>query len=124
MGPIVSKQDIQTMINTLQTRVFERAASKQDFQTINDILKSLVNINQQNQQVLRQSEYQRSQLVRRMMAMETRLVQLEQEVHSYKELLSRIETDHMQKRQVVFGPGNMTSQMAAQQAAQYVYRAV
>lgn len=123
MGPVVSKQDIQTMMNTVQNRVLDRTASKQDMQMISDILKSLININQQNQQTLRQGEYQRSQLARRMMALEARLIQLEQEIHGYKDVLARVAALYSQRQQIVVTPAEVMPQTDGQ-AAQYVYRPI
>ncbi|PID32075.1 hypothetical protein CR970_02455 [Candidatus Saccharibacteria bacterium] len=87
MGP--SRQDIQTIVENAKGRILDRVAQKQDIQSLNDNIRALINIEQQNQQLLRQAETQRIQLVNRAMALETRLSQLERDMqvcrHSLKQ---------------------------------------
>jgi hypothetical protein len=67
MGP-ATKQDVQSIVDASRSRVLERidrVALKQDIQAIMDCLKGLLNVHQQSQQLLRQAEYQRLQLIRR-----------------------------------------------------------
>lgn len=123
MGPVVSKQDVQNIINTCQNRILERTASKQDLQAVNDTIKSLLNLNQQSQQLMRQAEYQRSQMARRVMALEARLIQLEQELRVHRDMLSRISNQQSQPQQIIIPA--QSREAAAQgggQLEQYVYR--
>lgn len=119
MGP-VNRQEVQIMLDNSRNQLLQRTAAKQDVQAINDTLKTLLNVHQQNQQFLRQAEYQRSQLTRRVIALETRLAQLEQELRTHRDLLSRIASQQTQQPQVVVTQPPPQSQDAY--AGQYVYR--
>lgn len=85
MGP--TRQDVQTIVETAKNRVLERVAQKQDIQILTDCIKTLLNVQQQNQQLLRQAEAQRVQLINRAAALEARLVQLEREMQTCKGLI-------------------------------------
>lgn len=120
MSP-VSRQDVQTMLDNFRNQLLQRTPVKQDVLTINDTLKTLLNVCQQNQQLIRQAEYQRSQLTRRAIALETRIAQLEQEIHSYRDVLNRMAAAKTPAPQVqiVSQP-----QQGSEMAGQYVYRPV
>jgi hypothetical protein len=123
MGPI-SKQDVQSMLNTAQNRILERVALRQDVQALTDVVKNLLNLNQQNQQLFRQSEYQRLQLVRRAVALEARMGQLEAELRAMRTTVSATMT-RMTDQQSVPQRMNMPATPESQQSsmpAQYLYR--
>lgn len=119
MNPTVSKQDVQNMINVCQNRLLERIASRQDIHMINDAVKSLLNIHQQNQQLIRQAEYQRSQLMRRAASLEARLIQIEQEIRGYKEMLGKVASAQAQPPEIVV---SMPEAQSEPRTARYVYR--
>jgi hypothetical protein len=81
MGP-VTRQDVQNIIETARNRIMERVANRQDITMLNDTVRQLANMLQQNQQLLKQSEYQRLQLNRRAVALEARLATLEGETRN------------------------------------------
>jgi phage terminase small subunit len=116
MGPL-SKQDVQNMLDSCRSQMVQRLAAKQDIQQIQDIVKTMLGAVQQNQQILRQAEYQRSQLTRRAIALEARIAQLEQEIHSSKEAMNRMAANYAQPPQVV-----VTPPANGRQQGQYVYR--
>jgi hypothetical protein len=81
MGP-VTRQDVQNIIETARNRIMERMVTRQDISVLNETIRQLANIQQQNQQLLKQSEYQRLQLNRRAVALEARLATLENETRN------------------------------------------
>lgn len=86
----LSKQDVQNVVDSAKNQLLQRVVTRQDFQYINDSLKVMINALQQNQQLLRQSEYQRVQMFRRTVAVEARLAQLEQEMKTVRTALERL----------------------------------
>lgn len=148
MGPVITKQDVQNIVDNARNRIMDRVVTRQDvqgltdnvrllvnqrqqmsaqvvtrqdLQNVNDSLKNMLSIIQQNQQLLRQAEYQRLQLIRRVVALETRISQLEQELRSHKSTISRFAETRPQ--QVV--PVQPQPQANAEgYQGQYVYRPV
>jgi Mg2+ and Co2+ transporter CorA len=120
VGPTVNRQDIQNMFNTCQNRILERAATKQDVQALSDTIKSLLNVSQQNQQFMRQADYQRTQLVRRTMALETRIAQLEQAIAGYRDVLNRLANMPLPQPQRIIMPTPQHEHSTSSE--QYVYR--
>lgn len=82
-----TRQDVQAIVEAAKNRVLERVAQKQDIQVLTDCIKTLLNVQQQNQQLLRQAEAQRVQLINRAITLETRLSQLEREMQNCKNLI-------------------------------------
>ena len=122
MGPI-SRQDVQNIVEASRNRIFERAAMKQDLQPLNEMVKNLVTLVQQNQQLLRQAEYQRSQMTRRAVALESRLSALEQEIRPLRSVMTRmVEGQHNHQPQIaVPQPSARAASVPPEQ--QYLYRA-
>ena len=79
MNP-VSRQEVQNIVDIARNRIMERMVTRQDIIALNDYVKNLLALHQQSQQLLKQSEYQRSQLTRRVVALETHLATLENEI--------------------------------------------
>jgi hypothetical protein len=79
MNP-VSRQDVQNIVDIARNRIMERMVTRQDLMPINDCVKNLLALHQQSQQLLKQSEYQRSQLTRRVVALETHIATLENDI--------------------------------------------
>lgn len=118
-----SKQDVQNITDNLRNRLFDRMPLRQDFIQLNDTVKTLCTLSQQNQQLLRQAEYQRLQLIRRTVALETRIAQMEQEIRGLREMTNRaIDT----KPRQVFVPVQQEQpvQQNTEINGQYVYRPV
>lgn len=116
MGPL-TKQEAQNLLDNFRNQLLQRTATKQDVQSLADIVKTLLSTTQQSQQILRQAEYQRSQSTRRIIALETRLAQMEQELHAYRESMNRMVASHSQPPQIV-----VTPPAHGQSQGQYVYR--
>lgn len=112
MGP--TRQDVQTIVDAAKNRVLERIATKQDVQILTDCVKTLLNVQQQNQQLLRQAEGQRIQLINRAAALEARLAQLERELQTCKTMIRQPQ----QQRIVIPLP----SDMGNGQRREYVYQ--
>lgn len=86
----LSKQDVQGIVETAKNRMLDRVASKQDLQILNDTIKVMVSNQQQCQQLIRQSEYQRVQMMRRTVSLEARILQLDQELRNMRVSLDRL----------------------------------
>lgn len=83
----LTKQDIQGVIDSARNRILERVATRQDIQSACDasrdrVLTYVHDVQQQQYQLSRQTNIQVNQLVRRMAAMESRLLTLESELHN------------------------------------------
>ncbi|GAC1387935.1 MAG: hypothetical protein NVS1B7_2000 [Candidatus Saccharimonadales bacterium] len=89
MAP-ASKQDIQCLLDQTKNRITERMVSKQDIQCLQDIVRGLAAASQQTQQLLRQADLQRTQLIRRAVALETRILQMEHELRSLQQVVLRL----------------------------------
>lgn len=79
MNPI-SRQDVQSIVDISRNRIMERMVTKQDVAMVSEALKNLLTLSQQNQQLLRQSEQQRMVLARRVVTLENRLANFENEM--------------------------------------------
>lgn len=124
MGPL-SKQDAQNLIENAKNRIIEKVSTRQDVQLLSEAardrimnyVRDLLQVHQQN--MLRRNEYQQSQMQRRMIAMETRMASLEQELKVTRQLLNQIlERVSEPNSQKVYAP---TSQPVAEPQMQYVY---
>jgi hypothetical protein len=89
MNP-VSRQDVQNIVEIARNRMMERMVTKQDLIAISDMTKTLLALHQQTQQLIRQGDYQRSQLSRRVVALEARTISLENEIRALSVLTSRL----------------------------------
>lgn len=83
----LTKQDIQGVIDSARNRILERVATRQDIQTACDasrdrVLTYVHDVQQQQYQLSRQTNIQVNQMVRRLAAMESRLLTLESELHN------------------------------------------
>ncbi len=119
MNP-ASRQDVQNAVDNMRNRIMERMVTKQDLTAISDMVKNLVILHQQSQQLLKQSEYQRSQLTRRVVSLETRISNFENEVRSLNLNISR--ATNQQPQQIIMPVQAEPNKQAFEQAAQYAYR--
>ncbi|HTE57432.1 MAG TPA: hypothetical protein VK694_01720 [Verrucomicrobiae bacterium] len=90
----LTKQDLQNALDVARNRLLERVATRQDVNSLRETIKVLTVTLQQSQQLLRQEEYQRVQLVRRAVAMESRMVGLENELRQVR--TSMVQLAHAQ----------------------------
>lgn len=116
MNP-VNRQDVQNIVEIARNRIMERMVTKQDILALTDTVKNLSALQLQSQQLLRQGEYQRSQLSRRVVALEARTIALENEIRSLNSSLSRMVGQRPQ--QIIMPVQNQPDERAMQQAAQY-----
>ncbi len=79
MGTL-TRQDIQSVVDNAKNQILQRSLTRQDIQSQNDILKLMFSNLQQCLQIARQSEYQRVQMMRQIVALEGRLAQMDQEL--------------------------------------------
>ncbi len=113
----LSRQDIQSLLDNTRNQILQRGVNRQDYQILLDQVRALTNLVQQNQQIIRQSEYQRVQMMRHMGALESRLVQMDQEMR-----LLRASHDKLVERQPerVMMPTQTESAQSPEQ--RYLYR--
>lgn len=115
----VNRQDVINIVETARNRIMERMVTKQDLTVLSDTIKNLTLLHQQSQQLLKQSEYQRSQLTRRVVALETRLASFENEVRVFAgEVVRAVE----HKSQQVVVPAQPQPDQQPQPGVQYAYR--
>jgi len=123
MTPI-TKQDLQNVVDTARNRIMERTASRQDVLSLHDTIKMLTTLHQQSQQLQRQAEFQRVQLVRRAVAMESRMVQLERELQNVRRVITQLAqaqpTERVTERVIMQQVQPEQPPVAAEQAT-YVY---
>ena len=118
MNP-ASRQDVQNIVEVARNRIMERAVTKQDLAALTEAVKAVSNMHQQSQLFIKQAEYQRSQQSRRTVALETRLVAMENELRSIQAQLARIAE---QRPQQIIMPVRPAEQAPAEPAQQYAYR--
>lgn len=92
MQAVMTRQDLQGALETAKNRIVERLASRTDVQGACDnardrILTSMNTIFQQHQQFLRQSIVLSDTAARRTASAEARVISLEQEMKSLKQIL-------------------------------------
>lgn len=117
MGP-VNRQEVQNIVEIARNRIMERAITKQDLAILMESIRNLTSMNQQSQQILKQGEYQRSQLTRRAVALEARLATVENELKTVQYLLGKVAE---QKPQQIIMPVR-TEQPSPEPAPDYAYR--
>lgn len=83
----LSKQDVQSVIDSAKNRILERVATRQDIQVACDatrdrVLNYIHDVQQQQYQLTRQTSVQVNQMMRRMAALENRLMTLETDLHT------------------------------------------
>ncbi len=117
MNP-VNRQEVQNIVDTARNRIVERMVTKQDVAVLTDTIKNLTNLHLQSQQLLKQSEYQRSQLARRVVVLETRLTGLENELRTFAQQVVRAVEQRPQPMAVPAQPTEVP-----QPVSQYSYTA-
>lgn len=119
MNP-ASRQEVQNIVEIAKNRTLDRIPTKSEFVQLFDNVRTLINLHQQSQQLLKQSEYQRSQLTRRAVALETRVVALETEIKTTQWMISRLAEKQPQQIVVPAQAGDQPAR--SQPAQQYAYR--
>lgn len=115
MATAASRQEIQSIADTLQNRLYQRLATHQDVMNLYELLKSVISLEQQNQQLIRQAEFQRLQNGRRIVALETRLMALEQELKTHRAMLENVQSQRA-KHVLIPAPAGQPDR------TQYMYR--
>jgi hypothetical protein len=111
----VTRQEVQSIADTLQNRLCQKVATHQDFMNMYETLRTMMSLLQQNQQLLRQAEFQRLQSSRRVVAVETRLAQMEQELRAHRSMLEDVQSQRS-KHVLVPAPTGQPDR------TQYMYR--
>lgn len=119
MGP-ANRQDVQNIVDIARNRILERAATKQDLTTLNEAIRSLTNMQQQSQLMLKQGEYQRLQFARRAVALEARLALMENELRSVQQALNKL-AGQKPERIVVPAPTQAPAPQPTQQSTTVEY---
>lgn len=96
----------------------ERMVTKQDVAMVSEALKNIMTCNQQNQQLLKQSEAQRLQLARRVATLEGRLASFENEMRVVSTTM--LKSAGQRPQQIIMPVQNQPDEEALQHAAQYV----
>lgn len=117
MGP-ATRQDIQNIVEVARNRIMERVVTKQDVAVLSEAIRNLTNMQQQCQQILKQGDYQRSQLSRRTVALEAHMATLENELKTVQYMLARLSEQRPQQIVMPVRP----EQTTAEPAQQYSYR--
>ncbi len=110
----LTRQDVQSVVDQARGRLIDYVPSRQDVQVLQDAVKTLINISNQNQSLLRQEEGQYTQMVRRVGALESRLILLEREIQQLHRTLTYVADHQPTERLVVARSGEQ----------QYLYTAV
>lgn len=118
MNP-ASRQDVQNIVEVAKNRTLERIPTKQEFIQLFDNVRNLISLHQQSQQLLKQSEYQRSQLSRRVVALEARITALDNELKNTQFMIARLAERPAQQ---IAMPERQEQQTSAAPSTQYVYR--
>lgn len=118
MGP-VSRQDVQNIVDVARNRIMERAVNRQDLCVLSDTIRNLTTLHTQSQQLLKQSEYQRLQLNRQIVALEARLVNLGNDLKTTQAMISRMATQQRPQQIVMPAPAPQPQQQAPTQYSYY-----
>lgn len=103
----LTRQDIQTVVDTAKNRIMERQVTKQDVQIMADNVCSRIysyvhNYTLQNQQqFFRQLGVRNAQYTQRLTVMESRIGGLEQELKTMRQLLERMAGQKPQTQQII-----------------------
>lgn len=117
MNP-ATKQDVQSIVDNSRARILERTVTKQDINGLSDLVRQIATLQQQNQQLLKQGEQQRLQLLQRLQQLEARLISTEQSMRS---LASAVSKTTGQPPQQIILPVQATDEKAIKTAAQYAF---
>ncbi len=92
----LTRQELQIAIDNARNTILQKVATKQDIEVSRDrVVGYAHDLHQQNQQLLRQANYQNEQLVRKVSILEARLTGLEHEIRTTNQLLTKL-VDHPQ----------------------------
>lgn len=113
----LTKQDLQVAVDNVKNSILQRAVTKQDLEFSRDkVIGYAHDLHQQNQQLLRQANYQNAQLLRRVATLEARLMTMEHDIKITNQLLAKL-ADHPQP---IIMPASSDSNVKGQ--LKYVYR--
>lgn len=86
----LTKQDLQNIVDNAKNRVLERVVTRQDLQCQTDLIKVMYANLQQALQLSRQSEFQRAQMARQIVGLESKLTQMDQELRQVRAITQKI----------------------------------
>jgi hypothetical protein len=86
----LTRQDVQNIVDNSRNRLLERVVIRQDFQAQTEVIKAMLTTLQQCQQLVRQSEYQRVQMMRHTASLESRIAQMDQEIRLLRATVDRL----------------------------------
>lgn len=93
---VITKQNLQTAVDSAKNAILQRTISRQDLEISRDKMIGYAHdLHQQNQQALRQANYQNAQLLRKVATLEARLMAMEHDIKVTNQLLSKL-VDHPQ----------------------------
>jgi hypothetical protein len=106
----ITRNDVQSVVDQARNRLIDFVASRQDMQILQDTVKGLTSIMNQQHNLLRQEENQYVQLVRRMSSLESRFMQVEREIQQLNRTLTQVagQSQRFTERVIVTRPGNQT----------------
>ena len=92
----ITKQEAQALFETTKKQIIEKVATRHDVQILTEAardrvlnyVRDLLQIYQQN--LLRRAEFYQIQTTRRISAMETRMMSMEQEVKAMRQVMERL----------------------------------
>jgi Mg2+ and Co2+ transporter CorA len=121
----LTKQDVQNCVDNAKNRIVERMISRQEVQTVTDAARDrimtyfhdLVQIHQQ--QLFRRSNMQFSQMQRQIVALESRLLSMDQEMKAMRQVMERLANQEPQR---IVMPTQPEQQTKPEPYTQYVYR--
>lgn len=114
-----SRQDVQNIVEVAKSRIMDRMVTRQDVTVLTDTIKNLTALHQQSQQLIRQSEYQQSQLSRRIISLETRIINHENDIKILTAAISRLMEQRPQ--QVIMPVQATADEQSLMQAARHAF---
>jgi hypothetical protein len=117
----ISRQDVQSLLDTTRNILLQRLVTRQEVQAITEGARDRIVANMQQQaQLVRQMNYQNIQMYRRVVALETRMANLEHELKASRQLTLHVAENMPQKIIMPVMPENKAQ--APTPTQQYAYR--
>lgn len=91
----MTRQDLMSATNDVRTKIIERLVTKYDVQSAADsardrVISTLQALHMENQAQIRQSNAQKDQIWRKLLAMEAEMLKLHQEIHAMNQTMTRL----------------------------------
>lgn len=114
-----SRQDVQNIVEVAKNRIMDRMVTRQDVNALTDTIKNLTALHQQSQQHIRQSEYQQAQLSRRIISLEARIINHENDIKILTAAISRLMEQRPQ--QIIMPIQTPADEQSLMQAARHAF---